>query len=157
MEYEYSFVVSDLSEYINYCGRHSYALEGHKRQLRTIYVNNDIIARITQNIFENKNVNVLDFKENKMGDSDLIIRQESKSIVFDNVDSCENILNFLGYKKDQTLDRIRTIYVKGNVKFEIDEYALPYKAFVVAVEGEKDAVDEVYKSLSDLNAKYKIK
>lgn len=157
MEYEYSFVVSDLSEYINYCGRHNYALEGHKRQLRTIYVNNDIIARITQNIFENKNVNVLDFKENKMGDSDLIIRQESKSIVFDNVDSCENILNFLGYKKDQTLDRIRTIYVKGNVKFEIDEYVLPYKAFVVAVEGEKDAVDEVYKSLSDLNAKYKIK
>lgn len=146
-----------MSEYINYCGRHNYALEGHKRQLRTIYVNNDIIARITQNIFENKNVNVLDFKENKMGDSDLIIRQESKSIVFDNVDSCENILNFLGYKKDQTLDRIRTIYVKGNVKFEIDEYVLPYKAFVVAVEGEKDAVDEVYKSLSDLNAKYKIK
>ena len=50
----------------------------------------------------------------------------------------------LEYQKDKVLIRERTIYQKENVTFEIDNYTAPEIMFVVAVEGEKEAVDKTY-------------
>ena len=98
----------------------------------------------------------LDFKENKMSNEDLIIRKESKSIKFDNLENCEDILDFLGYKKDNSMIRYRSIYTGDKIKFEIDEYLEPEKAFVVSFEGDKAICDKVNEELQDLNTKYKI-
>ena len=65
------------------------------------------------------------------------------------------MLDFLNYKKDNTLDRKRIVYEKGNVKFEFDDYVEPRKAYVVAFEGNPQEVDEVYLELKELNEKYK--
>lgn len=156
MEYEYSFNVKDIRGYVDYCKEHSYELMSDTRQIRTIYRNNGLMARITQDIAHNKKIYTLDFKEDKLNNNDLIIRKESKKIVFDNISNCENILEFLEYKKDNTLDRTRYVYEKGNVEFEIDIYSKPTKTFVVAIEGKKNEVDKVFSDLEDLNKLYKI-
>ena len=156
MEYEYSFNVSDIEEYLNYCKKNKYNLESYIKQIRTIYRNkNKTIARIT--IEKGKNVvKKLDFKEDKLDNKDLIVRKESKVIKFNSIKNCEDILNFLEYKKDNTLVRDRYTYVLNGVKFEIDHYIQPIDTFVVAIEGDKEQVDKVYSDLSSLNDKYKI-
>lgn len=63
----------------------------------------------------------------------------------DFVNSCIEMLNFKKYKE---LYRIRYIYTKNNVKFEIDEYLRP-KMKVVGLEGNKEEVDKVYEILED--------
>ena len=88
---------------------------------------------------------MLDFKEDKISSSDLNIRKESASISFDDENEVKSILDFLEYKKDNTIIRTRTVYKKENIKFEIDEYEYPKKYFVVAIEGEKMATDLIYK------------
>ena len=55
----------------------------------------------------------------------------------DNIENCENILDFLGYTKDNSLYRKRTIYRGLGIKFEIDEYFEPESALVLSFEGEK--------------------
>lgn len=154
-EYEYSFNVTNIEEYINYCKNNNYRHLGTTKQTRTIYRNsNGTIARIT--IEKGKKIEKkLDFKEDKISDKDLVIRKESKAIKFNNLHNCEDILCFLNYKKDNVLIRERYIYTNDKVKFEIDNYIEP-KAMVVAFEGEKDAVDNVYKELEEtLNLIYK--
>ena len=151
MEYEYSYKVSDLTEYLEYLNN-NFTFENKTKETRTIYRKEDTIARIT--IRDNKKY--LDFKENITSEEDLITRKESKEIEFDNLENCENILSFLGYTKDNTLVRTRRIYIGNNIKFEIDEYEKPEKAFVVSFEGEKSTCDNQYKELDNLNKKYKI-
>lgn len=56
----------------------------------------------------------------------------------------------LEYKKDITLIRDRIVYEKDNVTFELDIYSSPEKMYVVAIEGKKDKVDNVYNSLTDV-------
>ena len=114
-------------------------------QSRTLYRNtNKTKTRI--NIKEKNNTvkKLLDFKDDNITDDILIERSESKSIEFTDDDAVESILNFLNYKKDNTLIRKRYVYKKGNVKFEIDDYEYPEKSYVVAIEGEKSEVDKVY-------------
>ena len=123
MEYEYCYKVDDLKEYINYLNENYKYVDSYEER-RTIYRNsNNTNARITLK----KGLYTLDFKENKINNDDLIIRKESKSITFDNLNNCEDILSFLDYKKDNSMYRIRTIYEGDNVKFEIDEYLEPKK------------------------------
>lgn len=155
MEYEYSFSVTSIDEYLKYCRKNKYKLVSKIKQTRTIYRNkNKTMARIT--IEEGKRtVKKLDFKEDKLTNQDLNIRKESASMSFKNIDEIENILNFLEYEKDNTLIRVRRIYEKDNVKFEIDEYQYPNSNFVVAIEGDKKQTDLVYKGLSEINAMYK--
>lgn len=153
-EYEYSFKVSDVSEYIKYCIDNHYELVDDVKQIRTIYRNkNGFMARIT--VLEgDKITKKLDFKEDKLTKKDLNIRKESKELLFDNVDDCEDILDFLGYKKDNTLIRIRKTYKKNGVIFEIDEYFEP-RMKVVAIEGNPEEVDVVYKELERINIIYR--
>ena len=140
MEYEYSYKVSSLDEYLEYVNKHYKFIEKNK-ETRTIYRTDETIARIT--IRNNKMY--LDFKENILRDEDLIERKESKQIEFYNLSNCEDILYFLGYTKDNTLVRTRSIYIGENIKFEIDEYEKPEKAFVFSFEGDKSTCDNLYK------------
>lgn len=54
IEYEYSFNVNDIKEYVNYCKNNNYILKNNTRQIVTIYRNNRLIARITKDIHKNK-------------------------------------------------------------------------------------------------------
>nr|MCR5483033.1 hypothetical protein [Bacilli bacterium] len=102
MEYEYCYKVDCLKEYINYLNENYKYVDSYEER-RTIYRNsNNTNARITLM----KGIYTLDFKENKISNDDLIVRKESKSITFDNLDNCEDILSFLDYKKDNSMYRI---------------------------------------------------
>ena len=90
MEYEYCYKVDDLKEYINYLNENYKYIDSYEER-RTIYRNsNNTNARITLK----KGIYTLDFKENKISNDDLIVRKESKSITFDNLNNCEDILSF---------------------------------------------------------------
>ena len=148
MEYEYSFKVNSIEKYIDYCNNNDYKLIDKVKQTRTLYRNsNKTMARITINKYENNTKMFLDFKEDNLTDNILKIRKESLPLEFNDMESVNSILEFLDYKKDITLIRTRIIYEKGNVKFEIDEYESPEVYNVVAIEGEKEAVDKVYNEL----------
>ena len=156
MEYEYSIKVKNIDEYLNYCKKNKYKKEKEVKQTRTVYKKAEHkIARIT--IEEAKTTTkVLDFKEDRYSKDSLNIRKESKPLSIIDEKVAEEVLNFLGYKKKVTLIRKRIVFKKNQVKFEIDEYFEPEKAFVVAIEGEQKEVDQVYKELDYLNKKYKL-
>jgi adenylate cyclase class IV len=151
MEYEYAYKVTNLDEYLAYLNANFKYVEEYEER-RTIYRNpNNTNARITYK----KGKMTLDFKENKLSNEDLIVRKESKAIVFDNLNACEDILSFLGYIKDNSMLRNRIIYTGDNIKFEIDKYIEPEEAYVFSFEGDKDICDKVNEDLKELNNKYK--
>ena len=146
MEYEYSYTVDDLSKVLDYLDKNYKFIEKYKEQ-RVIYRNsNHTMARIT---YKNNEM-FLDFKEDKLSDKELIERKESKSIKIDDLESTEDILSFLNYKKDNSMVRYRSIYEGNNIKFEIDEYLEPKKAYVISFEGNKDICDEVNEIIKEL-------
>ena len=146
MEYEYSYTVDDLSKVLDYLDKNYKFIEKYKEQ-RVIYRNsNHTMARIT---YKNNEM-FLDFKEDKLSDKELIERKESKSIKIDDLESAENILSFLDYKTDNSMIRYRSIYEGNNIKFEIDEYLEPKKAYVISFEGNKDICDEVNEIIKEL-------
>lgn len=146
MEYEYSYTVDDLSKVLDYLDKNYKFIEKYKEQ-RVIYRNsNHTMARIT---YKNNEM-YLDFKEDKLSDKELIERKESKSIKIDDLESAENILSFLDYKKDNSMIRYRSIYEGNNIKFEIDEYLDPKKAYVISFEGDKDICDKVNETIKEL-------
>ena len=149
-EYEYSFEVKDLKPYIEYCTENGYALKSNSSQKRVLYRNkNKTLARITYEKINDKITKKLDFKDDKLSDEDLIIRHETLPIVFEDDKAILSILEFLGYKEDNALIRDRLEYEKDNVKFELDSYTQPRKTYVIAIEGEKKKVDEVYKIIKE--------
>ena len=146
MEYEYSYTVDSLDKVLEYLNKNYKFIERYKEQ-RVIYRNsNHTMARIT---YKNKDM-YLDFKEDKLSDKELIERKESKSIKVDDLESVEDILSFLEYKKDNSMTRYRSIYEGDNIKFEIDEYIEPKKAFVVSFEGNKNTCDKVNKIIKEV-------
>ena len=146
MEYEYSYTVDDLSKVLDYLDKNYKFIEKYKEQ-RVIYRNsNHTMARIT---YKNNEM-LLDFKEDKLSDKELIERKESKSIKMDDLESTEDILSFLDYKKDNSMIRYRSIYEGNNIKFEIDEYLEPKKAYVISFEGNKDICDKVNENIKEL-------
>lgn len=146
MEYEYSYTVDDLSKVLDYLDKNYKFIEKYKEQ-RFIYRNsNHTMARIT---YKNNEM-FLDFKEDKLSDKELIERKESKSIKIDDLESTEDILSFLDYKKDNSMIRYRSIYEGNNIKFEIDEYLEPKKAYVISFEGNKDICDKVNENIKEL-------
>ena len=148
LEYEYSFKVSNLDKYIEYCKNNNYKLIEKTKQNRTLYRNiNKTMARITIKENNNNIEKILDFKEDNLTKDILKIRKESLPLKFENIEEAESILEFLEYKKDITLIRTRIVYEKNNVKFELDEYESPNKYCVVAIEGNKEEVDKVYQEI----------
>ncbi len=148
MEYEYSFNVKNINKYINYCKENNYEFIEENDQCRTIYRNiNGTMGRIT---IKNNTSMFLDFKEDKLSKEILIERKETPCIEFFDLDAIESILSFLEYKKDNTLERNRKVYVKNGVKFEIDSYTKPEVNYVIAIEGIKNEVDIVYEEVKSL-------
>lgn len=151
MEYEYSFEVNDWQPYIDFCVQQGYNLIEDSYQKRIIYRNsNKTIARLTISKQQGKTIKKLDFKEDKLSNDVLITRKESQALVYEDDKACESILEFLNYKKDNTLERTRKTYEKDDVKFEIDHYFLPKETFVIAIEGDNKKVDEVYNLIKNL-------
>ena len=146
-EYEYSKVVDNLDKYINYCNDNGYILSV-SNQVRTIYRNNGLMARITINDIDGVVTKELDFKEDKLSDSELIVRKESMALEFNDDNVVESILDFLNYKKDNTLIRKRYTYIKDDIKFELDEYSSPDKKLVASIEGNKEIVDKIWNELN---------
>ena len=155
MEYEYSFKVKDIIEYINYLENNNYVFISESKQTRTLYRNKEkkMLARVTIDEVNGSIIKKLDFKEDKLSSDDLIVRRETDPIEFINNPNMDDILEYLGFVKDTTLIRTRIIYEKNNVKFEIDKYESPYTDNVIALEGKKEDVDLEYNNLSELNKK----
>lgn len=74
----------------------------------------------------------------------------SLKVTEDNKEFIMSMLDMLGFNEFKTLKRKRYVYSKNNVKFEIDEYSEPEKMYVVAVEGEKEEVDNIYEEVNKL-------
>lgn len=149
-EYEYSVKVKDIEPFIVYCKKNNYELINKTAQKRVLYRNNNkILARITT-IKEGESKNIfLDFKDENESDDVLKISRESGKInVTDNMNFVNDILSILEFDFYKELDRLRYVYVKNNVTFEIDEYIKP-EMKVVGIEGAKEEVDKVYKVLED--------
>lgn len=146
VEYEYSKKVDSLDKYIKYCEANSFILSGKVNQIRTIYRKDDsTMARITINKTNKTTTYELDFKEDKLSSGELIARKETLSLMFEDMVAIKSILDFLGYREDNTLIRNRYIYEKDGVKFELDEYIEPEKCNVVSLEGNKEKADAIWK------------
>ena len=148
IENEYSKKVDNLNDYIEYCKRNGFILDSKINQTRVLYRHsNKTLARITINNINNSLKKYLDFKEDKLTSDELISRKESKMIEFTDDEAVYSILDFLGYKKDNTLERVRYVYKKEDIVFELDEYIKPNKSCVVSLEGEKDKISKIWEEL----------
>ena len=81
-EIEYSFKVKDIKDFINYCIINRYKKKEEYLQNRTLYKNGGpIMARITENIYDDKVTKVLNFKDDNLNDNTLKISRESKDLI----------------------------------------------------------------------------
>lgn len=151
-EYEYSFKVKDIKDFIEYCTLNKYKKKDEYLQTRILYKNGGpIMARITENIYNDKALKVLNFKDDNLDDNALKVSRESKDLIIndDNQEFVDSLIEILELTNKKVLKRKRYVYEKNNVKFEIDEYTDPVMN-VVAIEGLKDEVDKVYKELEKI-------
>ena len=153
-EYEYSFKVTNIKPFIEYCEKNNYIKNNITTQNRIVYENrysNDIIARITTNECDGEKEIFLDCKNVGVRNKDLKISSESipLEVTSNNKKQIESILDTLNFYIASNLYRTRYVYTKDNIKFEIDEYTSP-KMNVIAIEGERDSVDKVYNDLKNI-------
>ncbi len=157
-EYEYSFKASSINGFVKYCILNKYEKKEEYLQTRKIYKNGGhVMARITENIYDDRSEKVLDFKDDNLTDNVLKISRESKDLIIneDNQEFVNSLLEILDLKCCIILKRKRYIFKKSNVKFEIDEYSEPIMN-VIAIEGLKSEVDKVYKELTEIINSYKV-
>ena len=154
-EYEYSFKVKSLVPFFEYCQNNGFTFIDEFQQTRTIYRNaNKTMARISINSNSKGIVKEFDFKEDNWVENAVVKElKETLPLKFEDDDGVLSILEFLNYKKDKTMVRIRHIYEKEDVKFEFDEYQQPEQSLVVAIEGKKDVVDKIYSEVKNLSPK----
>lgn len=109
------------------------------------------MARVTENIYSDKSETVLNFKDDNLNDKALKVSRESKDLIVDgdNQDFVNSLIEILDLTNKKVLKRKRYVFGKNNVKFEIDEYIEPIMN-VLAIEGLKEEVDEVYKELESI-------
>lgn len=147
-EYEYSIKVKNIEPYIEYCKNNNYINKSITNENRIVYHNDNlkhVIARLTIN----ENDTILDFKNINKEENDLKISNESlPMIVNNNMDVIKSMLNVLGFYENANNERTRYIYEKDDVIFEIDNYIKP-KMCVVAIEGNKNKVDMIYKEIKE--------
>ena len=150
-EYEYSFKVKNIKPYIDYSKSEGFIKISENKQIRNWYQNDTKInARVTVNIINDTEKIVIDFKEEDCSDAILKNSRESLPLLVDNdMKALNSILDILGYKENVHIERTRIVYKKDTVKFEIDKYIKPEKMCVVAIEGEKVIVDEIYDYISN--------
>lgn len=160
-EYEYSYEVTSIKEFIQYCESNNFIKISETTQTRTLYKNDTyIMARITieEDNLKHTRTEYLDFKENNETNQELKIRKETDILNLNNENKAfaKTLMEFLNLKVDKELIRTRYTYQKGNVKFEIDDYTNP-KMKVLAIEGNSEEVNKVNQELMPLIEKLKIK
>ena len=160
-EYEYSYKVTSIQEFIQYCESNNFIKISETTQTRTLYKNDTyIMARITieEDNLKHTITEYLDFKENNETNQELKIRKETDILNLNNENKAfaKTLIEFLNLKVDKELIRTRYTYQKENVKFEIDDYINP-KMKVLAIEGNSEEVNKVNQELIPLIEKLKIK
>ena len=160
-EYEYSYKVTSIKEFIKYCESNNFIKISETTQTRTLYKNDTyIMARITieEDNLKHTIIEYLDFKENNETNQELKIRKETDILNLNNENKAfaKTLIEFLNLKVDKELIRTRYTYQKGNVKFEIDDYT-NLKMKVLAIEGNSEEVNKVNQELMPLIEKLKIK
>lgn len=148
-EYEYSFKVKDITLFIEYCINNNFKLSCEYEQTRILYKNGGkVMARITKNVYNEGNEEILNFKDDNLNDNVLKVSRESKDLLIndENRGFVESLLDILELKEDKKLIRKRYVYTYNNVIFEIDKYLVPLMN-VVAIEGKEEEVDKVYNEL----------
>lgn len=151
-EYEYSFKAKNIKDFVQYCIFNKYEKKKEYLQTRTLYKNGGpIMARITENIYVDKREKILNFKEDNLNDNTLKISKESKDLVItdDNQEFVYSLIEILNLTTKKVLKRKRYVFEKNNVRFEIDEYSEPAMN-VVAIEGLKENVNDVYNDLREI-------
>lgn len=157
-EYEYSFKVKNIQPYIDYCMKNQYEKVSEVRQNRVVYENKhskDIIARVTTKIVDGKKEITFDCKNVGREENHLKVSMESLPIKItkSNKDSIYSMLEVMDFYKATDNDRIRYVYQKDGVTFELDDYKNPIIC-VVGIEGKKEEVDKVYFELSNTILEY---
>lgn len=150
-EYEYSFKVKDIKEFIQYCVLNEYEKKEEYLQTRILYKNGGpVMARITENIYNDYVQKVLNFKDDNLNDNILKVSRETKDLVIndDNQEFVDSLIEILDLANKKVLKRKRYVFEKNSVKFEIDEYIDPVMN-VVAIEGLQEEVDAVYNELEE--------
>lgn len=122
----------------------------NKKQNRIVYENiknRNIISRIT---FNDEDY-LFDFKNKSYETETLKISKESLPLKIkkEDIENVKSILDVLGFEQTSNIVRTRFVFVKDEVKFEIDDYIKP-KMLVVAVEGKRDKVDKVYNEVKNM-------
>ena len=154
-EYEYTIKVKDLKPFIDFCKKNNYKLISVEKQNRKVYENNSnskIIARITSSEVNGEIKNIFDIKNVGEKSENLKISNESLplEITPENKSIIESMLSVLEFNLAADNKRIRYVYQKDDITFEIDDYTSP-KAHVVAIEGKKESVDAVYEEILGLD------
>lgn len=160
-EYEYSYKVTSIKEFIQYRESNNFIKISETTQTRTLYKNDTyIMARITieEDNLKHTRTEYLDFKENNETNQELKIRKETDILNLNNENKefVKTLIEFLNLKVDKELIRTRYTYQKENVKFEIDDYINP-KMQVLAIEGNSEEVNKINQELMPLIEKLKIK
>lgn len=151
-EYEYSFKVKDIKEFVQYCSTNKYEKKEEYLQTRILYKNGGpVMARVTENIYNDRSEKILNFKDDNLNDNTLKISRESKDLIVNeaNQEFVNSLIEILDLTNKKVLKRKRYVFEKNNVKFEIDEYIEPVMN-VVAIEGLQEEVDAVYKELEEI-------
>lgn len=112
------------------------------------------MLRLTINKINDKVIKELDFKQDNLSNDSYIERKESLPIIYEDDEAVNSIIEFLNYKKFVELLRKRYVYKKDDVKIEIDEYVSPEQALVVAVEGEREIIDNTFVELKEKYSNY---
>ena len=155
IEYERSFNVEDIEPYINYCKQNEYELVSKTEQNRVVYEckhNIHIIARLTTEVINGVSKTMFDYKNVDKSNNDLKVSRESIPMVVteENKDVVLSILNVTDFVFASNNQRVRYVYKKDDVIFEIDDYTLPRIMKVVALEGNQEKVESVYAKIKQL-------
>ena len=94
---------------------------------------------------------LFDFKYKSYETETLKISKESLTLKIkkEDIENVKSILDVLGFEQTSNIVRTRFVFVKDEVKFEIDDYIKP-KMLVVAIEGKRDKVDKVYNEVKNM-------
>ena len=154
IEYERSFNVENIEPYLKYCEENGYELLSKVKQNRVVYEckhNPHIIARITTETVNNKTTVLFDYKNVEKSNADLKISKESIPMLVteENKDVVLSILNVTDFILQSDNHRTRFVYQKDDVIFEIDSYTKPQIMQVVAIEGNKEKVEQIYLELKE--------
>lgn len=155
IEQEFSFKVTNINPFINYCKDNCFIKLEKTEQVRTLYKKEDkTMLRLTVKKSGRKVVKEMDFKQDILSSDVYIERKESLPISYEDDEAVNSIIDFLGYKKDVELVRTRYVFEKDKVKVEIDNYISPEKMLVVSIEGNVKESEALFNEFKKKYNKY---